>query len=238
MHVNTDHKLLAIVAVDPNDRVQCGQPGCGHSVYARIHVVREGTELMVLGSTCFEKRYGSASALGAASYGGGSGRQLTAEEREMLVSNTAQLLARFEDERLREIALATARAEESRRQKPQLPNSASFYPGSTIAATASAPGATPWSWKARGTSMFYIQLREGSGWVRVQSAQGVQFLVPWPTFDGWDEALPAHIGPVDLEHGGYKLDDVAAALRYLRQMSNWELVSGIWSEILAEIAKR
>lgn len=156
----------------------------------------------------------------------------------MLVSNTAQLLARFEDERLREIALATARAEEAHQQKPHLSNSPSFFPWSSIAATASASKATPWSWKARGTSMFYIQMRDGSGWVRVQSERGMQFLLPWPMFDGWDEALPAHIGPVDLEHGGYKLDDVAAALRYLRQKSKWELVSGIWPEILAEIAKR
>lgn len=43
-------KLLAIVAVEKTDRVRCGQPGCGHSVYRRIHVVREGCKLLVLGS--------------------------------------------------------------------------------------------------------------------------------------------------------------------------------------------
>ena len=52
MNTKTDHKLVAIVAVEPADRVQCSQPGCGHSVYARIHVVREGDELIVLGSSC------------------------------------------------------------------------------------------------------------------------------------------------------------------------------------------
>lgn len=56
--------LLAIVSVEYEDRVRCGQPSCGHSVYRRIHVVREDEKLLVLGSTCFEKRYGTATVLG------------------------------------------------------------------------------------------------------------------------------------------------------------------------------
>ncbi|MES2980224.1 MAG: hypothetical protein V4731_17530, partial [Pseudomonadota bacterium] len=47
-------------------RVQCQQPGCGHSFYRRIHVVQEAGRLLVLGSTCFEKRFGTALALGNA----------------------------------------------------------------------------------------------------------------------------------------------------------------------------
>jgi len=78
-------ELLAIVGVDQSQRVRCGQPGCGHSVYRHIHVVREGADLIVLGSTCFEKRYGGISILGAPRYGGGSGKQLTEEERLLLV---------------------------------------------------------------------------------------------------------------------------------------------------------
>lgn len=53
----------------------------------------------MLGSTCFEKRFGTASALGNATYGGGAGRTLTVEERELLIQNTAELIARFERER-------------------------------------------------------------------------------------------------------------------------------------------
>lgn len=34
-------KLLAIVSVDPAKRVQCQNPGCGHGVYAAIHVVEK-----------------------------------------------------------------------------------------------------------------------------------------------------------------------------------------------------
>ncbi len=112
MNTKTDHKLVAIVAVEPDDRVRCGQPGCGHSVYARIHIVRDGDELIVLGSTCFEKRYGSSSALGSAKYGGSNGRRLTVEERQLLVSNTALLLSHFEDERAHDLAAVAARVEE------------------------------------------------------------------------------------------------------------------------------
>jgi len=237
MNTKTDHKLVAIVAVDPDERVQCGQPGCGHSVYARIHIVREGDEFIVLGSTCFEKRYGSASALGSAKYGGGSGRQLTAEERQLLVSNTALLLSRFEDERAHDLAVAAAREQELRKlqQRPPLPPPLSRWSTGPAMAHSKSP---PWQWMKQMSSMLYIRLTDGTGWVRVQSADGKQFLVPWPAFDGWDEALPAHIGSVNTEHCAYELMNVASALKYLRAMSEWEHLSGFWHEILAQISMR
>ena len=75
------------------------QPGCGHSIYRAIHVVRDNGNLIVLGSTCFAKRYGSADNLGTARFSAsGGGRTLMAEERVLLVDNTAELLARFETE--------------------------------------------------------------------------------------------------------------------------------------------
>lgn len=97
-------RLRAVVVVDVKDRVQCQQPGCGHSVHAAVHVAEEDGRLLVLGSTCFAKRYGSAHALGHAQYGGGGGRKLTEEERLMLIQNTEALLAHFE-------AQASAKAE-------------------------------------------------------------------------------------------------------------------------------
>ena len=109
-------KLLAIVAVDPSHRVRCQQPHCGHSVYARIHVVEEADQLIVLGSDCFAKRYGVARATDFHGHGSGGGRVLTEAEREMLVNNTKALLAQFEAERQRELALA----EEKRQRKLEL----------------------------------------------------------------------------------------------------------------------
>ena len=51
-------KLLTVVSVERDDRVRCGQSTSGHSVYSRIHVVSENGKLLVLGWTCFSKRYG------------------------------------------------------------------------------------------------------------------------------------------------------------------------------------
>ena len=59
-------RLMAVVEVDKSERVYCAQPGCHHTVYKAIHVVKEGGELLVLGSTCFQKRFGSLTALGKA----------------------------------------------------------------------------------------------------------------------------------------------------------------------------
>jgi hypothetical protein len=111
MNIATNAKLLAIVSVEHEDRVQCRQPGCGHSIYRAIHVVRDNGNLIVLGSTCFTKRYGSAETLGAARFSASAcGRTLTAEERVLLVDNTAELLARFEAEELAQAkALADAK---------------------------------------------------------------------------------------------------------------------------------
>ncbi|WKL15127.1 hypothetical protein QYQ99_22660 [Comamonas testosteroni] len=92
-------QLLAVIRVPEEDRVQCQNPGCGHGVRAAVYIVRDTGDLMVLGSKCFERRYGSAKALGGAQYSSGSGgRQLSADERDLLVSNTELLLARFAEE--------------------------------------------------------------------------------------------------------------------------------------------
>jgi hypothetical protein len=106
--------LLAIVEVAPEKRVQCGQPGCGHGVWKAIHVVSDAGEMLVLGSTCFERRYGSALALGAPSYGGGTGRKLTPEERQQLITNTAEFIAGMREEaRRQEEELTRRRAEDA-----------------------------------------------------------------------------------------------------------------------------
>ncbi len=113
--------LLAIVRVPENERVRCQNPGCGHGVHAAIHIVREGGVLMVLGSTCFERRYGSAKALGQPQFNSGaSGRPLTTEERELLDTNTDLLLARFEEEERQRLIREQALAQEQRRLAAQM----------------------------------------------------------------------------------------------------------------------
>lgn len=110
-----DAYLLAIVEVDKADRIQCQAEGCGHSVYKRIHVVLAGLEFKVLGSQCYERLYGRESSATVPQYGSGTGRLLTAEERQILVENTATFIERLEAERIeleRIAALQAARQRE------------------------------------------------------------------------------------------------------------------------------
>lgn len=102
--------LLAIVEVDKSDRIQCLAEGCGHSVYKRIHVVLVGLEFKVLGSQCYERLYGHASSASLPQYGSGTGRLLSAEERQVLVENTATFIERLETERIELERLAALQA--------------------------------------------------------------------------------------------------------------------------------
>lgn len=107
--------LLTIVEVDKADRVICQAPGCGHSVYKRIHVMMVGGKLQVLGSSCFQQLFGFLGAIAAnPRYGSGDGRRLTAEERQMLVNNTAEFIAKLEAEHLELLR----RAEEAAKLSP------------------------------------------------------------------------------------------------------------------------
>ena len=105
-----DAYLLAIVEVDKADRIQCQAEGCGHSVYKRIHVVLTGLEFKVLGSQCYGRLYGHASSTGSPQYGSGTGRLLTAEERQVLVENTAAFIDRLETERIELESMAALQA--------------------------------------------------------------------------------------------------------------------------------
>jgi len=223
-------KLLAIVSVEHDDRVRCGQPNCGHSVYRRIHVVRENSKLLVLGSTCFAKRYGADTALGGAKYGGGEGRPLTEAERQLLVSNTEALLAQFEEEAARLQPAKVKPAPPAIQSKPVTASPPHFH--------LPAHRETPWEWVKPWTSVLYLKLKDGSGWIRAQRRDEKHVLVPWPAFDGWDEALPPLFGQADNEYGGYVLPDVVPALQYLRNQSEWETKPGRWSDVMAEIASK
>jgi hypothetical protein len=232
-------KLLAVVSVEHADRVQCRQPGCGHSVYRRIHIVRESGKLLVLGSTCFAKRYLTGSVVGSASFGsGGDGRMLTDAERQLLVDNTEALLAQFETE-----AEANAEAEAAR-SRAVVPRLAPEVTPSNPIDPVPRPGMvisqkeTPWDWVKPLSSVLYLRLKDGSGWMRVQRRDETHVLMPWPTFDGWDESLPSTMGSANNEYGGYILSNVVTALQYLRHEAIWETKPGRWKDVMAEIASR
>jgi len=89
--------LLAVVEVEQSDRVQCSAPGCGHSVYKEVHIVRQDGSLRVYGSTCFSKLFrGTDVAKSKPRYTAVKGRPLTLEERLLLIENTSKLIDQFE----------------------------------------------------------------------------------------------------------------------------------------------
>lgn len=211
-------------------------------MYRAIHVVKDGNGLLVLGSTCFAKRFGSGKAqLGTASFGGGDGRKLTAEERQLLVNNTAELLARFEaEERRRVEALAAAAARElDERTRHALKAPA-------VSLTNSRPQGLPamntvktpsWPWVKSNASFGYFKLHDGSSWVRVLHKNGRHILVPWPDTEGWDEALPGYLGTPDQEIGGYVLADVQKTVAYLQTIGEPCRVFGTWRDLIKFCSK-
>ena len=238
--VSEQTRLIAIVGVDQDARVQCQQPGCGHSIYRRIHVVREAGRFLVLGSTCFEKRFGTAVALGNATYGGGAGRTLTFQERELLIQNTAELIASFEREH-EEIEKRRIEAEQQVRDKLRLLKSAfetrdTVVPPTPKSSQGSKKSDTPWPWSKPLSSIAYFTLNDGSKWVRTEHVDGFHMMMPWPNFNGWDEALPATVGTPDVHLGGYRIEKVALAVAYMRAYGNWGLV-GAWRDVISSHCK-
>lgn len=51
-------ELLIIVELPESKKILCQAEGCGHSVYRRVHVVRESGKLVVYGEECAKKRFG------------------------------------------------------------------------------------------------------------------------------------------------------------------------------------
>jgi len=102
-------QLLAIVEVPRDDRVRCQSAGCNHSVYRRIHVVRESSAVRVYGSECFKKLFvGHSVASATPHYTSSEGRHLTDEERQLLIENTERLIQQFESEYKTELARKAA----------------------------------------------------------------------------------------------------------------------------------
>jgi len=232
-------RLWAVVSVPPQQRVACQNPGCGHGVYAAIHVVSDEGRLLVLGSTCFARRYGGDSALGQPRFGGGNGRPLTEEERAMLATNTGELLARFEAEeaaallarRAKEDAAALAREqlERERRQAPAFPPP---LPRPGLGGPAlSRPVDSPWTWQRPGSSVALLESPEGATWVRVTHVDSTEKLVPWPAFYGWEVALPASIGKPDPTINAISVFDIAEALTTLKRVGFSGPRVGRWQDL-------
>ncbi|MFM9969575.1 MAG: hypothetical protein ACKVQK_14395 [Burkholderiales bacterium] len=100
--------LLAVVEVPREDRVRCQAVGCNHSVFRRIHVIRDPSGIHVYGSECFKKLFaGLPVASSSPKYSSSDGRQLTDEERQWLAANTERLIEQFESQYQEELKRQT-----------------------------------------------------------------------------------------------------------------------------------
>jgi hypothetical protein len=227
--------LLSVVSVEPERRVQCQQPGCGRGVHAAVHVVREAGRLMVLGSTCFQSRYGGPGALGPSRFDAGGGRALTQEERDLLVANAEALIEAFEAELAKKAeAEASTNQGDTNLVRPDLRadlgrDDRARHPGSGPPARSRARP-SPWPWQRPNTSVALIEGPAGT-WVRVEHGDGCQRLVPWPRFEGWELALPPEVGSPDDITQAIKTLNIVSALQVLRGLG-FRVTAMTWQELV------
>lgn len=107
----TAAQLLAVLEVPRDDRVRCQAAGCNHSVFRRIHVVREDAVVRVYGSECFKRLFaGLPVASSTPRYTSSEGRHLSEQERQLLIENTERLIQQFESAYQEELAQQAAHA--------------------------------------------------------------------------------------------------------------------------------
>ena len=229
-------RLLAVVSVEKVQRVRCQKDGCGHGVYAAIHVVEHDGRVKVLGSTCFAEIYGGEHALGRPQYMGG-GRKISAEDAALLDSNTAALLAKWElakietearnRERLRSMNAMQASRLEPAAPRPT-PQSMYAFPAPEVTRRVAS---SPWPWQhPRNYSSALLRSPHGQAWFRVQHQDQSQKLAPWPLFDGWESALPAHVGTADLALGAFGVPDIGRAIKELAALGFTSPQVGVWND--------
>lgn len=92
-------ELLGVFEVAKEKRIRCQAPGCNHAVYKAVHLLSLEGEFKLYGSECCKKLFGWTSKTQTASHTSGE-RRLSDEEREQLVGNTAELLAKLKAEQI------------------------------------------------------------------------------------------------------------------------------------------
>lgn len=229
-----DAYLYAVLRLDHKNRIQCQNDGCGHSVYAAIYVVRQADKFMLLGRDCFSALYGHEWGLGRPRYmpnyqSGSGGRLLSAQERLLLIENTAAFVEKLEIEFIEEqerekliLAQRQKSKEEHKRvvdernarlqqYREQLKNRVQPFV---------APD-NPVLWapdRENGSTFFCHRLRDGTCWVLYMSLQQDYRYRPWPEqFSGWDECWPASVGAVNSGEPFYRVNNLGNFLRYMKE---------------------
>jgi hypothetical protein len=67
------------------------------------------------------------------------------------------------------------------------------------------------------TAFTYHKLRDDTAWIIYTRVDGQPAVVPWPSFDGWDEALPPSVGVADSDAGHYRAESLYGVLMFFRE---------------------
>jgi hypothetical protein len=141
----TEAYLLDVVEVDKARRVRCQAEGCGHAVYARIHVMLVDGKFLVLGGDCFQRLFGKVLPEAKSYYGGSANAPtvLTEEMRALLNSNTAEFIERLERRRLQiEEELAQREAvQQAKQHESTMPMTSGDRSASTLGLSSAMPEA-------------------------------------------------------------------------------------------------
>lgn len=118
------------------------------------------------------------------------------------------------------------------------PFSATAWPADfgnpTPRGTAAAVDESPWAaWRKPGHAFICYGTRDGEGWVIFPHQDGRLVMAPYPMFDGWDEAVPAHIGVADADLEVLVLSDRLAAMVFLSPRSPMIRTASSWTELVA-----
>jgi len=93
-----DFEFITIVEVPEHKKVWCQAKGCGHTVYRRVHVIRQNGQISVFGSDCAKRLFGEKLKNAKPVIHQSDGIPLTDADVELLKNNTEELIARLKQE--------------------------------------------------------------------------------------------------------------------------------------------
>jgi hypothetical protein len=91
-------EFVAIVEVPEHKKIVCQAEGCGHSVFRRVHVIKQGSDIGVFGSTCAAKMFGQLLKNSRPTIHMSEGINLSEPDVELLEQNTRELIAKLQRE--------------------------------------------------------------------------------------------------------------------------------------------
>ena len=83
-----DFEFLAVIEIPKSKRILCQAEGCGHTVYKRVHIIKQNNVIGVYGSECAKKIFGTWLKSETPSLTSISGVKLSDSDLDLLRENT------------------------------------------------------------------------------------------------------------------------------------------------------